>query len=267
MDPDTTADTTTEHDDFNAGFLDDPTPTAAPGPDEASTPAEPAAPEYAQLTKQELEELKARAALIDQIQQTQEKSFGTAFGKLGGIERDLKALKEGKKVEIDQADIDALQEDFPGLAKALEKVRDLQVIQTGGTVDAEAVDKLVQERMKPLLDDIPGKVEQVVETRLLKRMHPDWETYQVSDEFRNWAKAQPAEYVQRLATTWDADFIGDAMTKAKEAAKAAKKVDTPTEDPASTRRSRMSAAVTPRGTGGTSAPSDDDAFNEGFRTG
>jgi hypothetical protein len=264
-------------DDFQAGFTNAETSTETPRTDdktgEEANPAEQTAPppEFVQLTKQEVEELKARAALIDEIKATQDKSFGTLGGTIRSIRQDLDAMRQGKKVEIDQADIDALKEDFPGLSKALEKVRDLQVI--APTVDQEAIGKMVDERagakVTALLQDL--------ESRALRRVHPDWKEYGESKEFAAWVGAQPAEFQQKLAAAsdaWDSDFIGSAMTSSKTAAKAkasadakAAEVASNAQDDASARRSRMSAAVSPRGSGATPGPNDDDQFHEGFKTG
>jgi len=259
---------TTLDDDFQSGFDNAETSTETPRADDDEPQDEasaPAAPEYVQLTRQEVEELKARAALIDEIKATQEKSFGTAFGKLGGLERDLKALKEGKRVEIDQADIDALREDFPPLAAALEKVRDLQIV-SGAGIDQDAIGKLVEERAGQKVSEF----KQQLESRFLRRVHPDWETYATAPEFTAWVQTQPADFQQQLAKAsdeWDSDFIADAMTKAKAAAKAQADANRQVDGDASARRSRMSAAVTPRGSGNAPGPNDDDEFHAGFKTG
>lgn len=262
--PDTQTATETQTDEGNEGFLegfkDEGTPTARP-PETDAEKAEPQ-PEFVQLTRQEVEELKARAALVQEIKATQDKSFGTLGGTIRSIRQDLDALRQGKKVEIDQADIDALREDFPPLAAALEKVRDLQIVTAAG-LDSDAIGKMVEERAAAKVSEY----RQGLESRLLRRVHPDWEQYQESPEFTSWVGSQPAEYQQQLAKAsddWNSDFIADAMTAAKKAAQAAARTQ---EDDASTRRSRMSAAVTPRGSGTTSGPNDDDAFLAGFKSG
>ena len=128
--------------DFAAGFDDDTTatPTETPAAQQDDTTqgekteqpteqtAEPA-PEYVQLTKAERDEL---FALREQAQ----KQFGTAFGKIGGIERRLQELNSGPQVEISQEDIDALKDDFPPLAAALEAAPLAEVDEPG--VGAEA---------------------------------------------------------------------------------------------------------------------------------
>lgn len=246
---------------FDAGFEDDttaaPTETPAEQQDtdtqqEASTaPAAPAAPEYAQFTKAERDEL---MALREQAQ----KQFGTAFGKIGGIERTLQQLNSGAQVEISQEDIDALKDDFPPLAAALEKVRNLRAL-PGGGVDQEQLASLVAEKV--------SAVEQKFELRLLSKDHPDWQQVDKDPAFGAWVAAQPDEFKQTLAQaslSYDSAVVSNAMTMFKQSRKAAPA--TPAADPAAARRSRMSAAVTPRGTSGASAGDSSDPFLTGFNS-
>lgn len=278
MDPENNQQTDTEnpqtqderHAAFAAGFDDDDSPTETPpgdsddeagaseqakGADEQQSQA---APEYVQLTRQELEELKARAALIEQIKATQDKSFGTMGGTIREIRQQIDAIKGGKRIEIEQSEIDELRKDgFEAHAKALEKLRDLQIVNTG--VQPEAIEKVVEERMSGF--------KQQLESRFLKRVHPDWESYQEHPDFAAWVKAQPAEYQQQLmkaSQSWDSDFIADAMTKAKEAAKK-RAAATSTRRPQPSRETVLEAAIQPRGTGSAGKPADrSNAFLAGF---
>jgi hypothetical protein len=246
---------------FDAGFDDDTTatPTETPAeqqdtatqPEASTAPAEPAAPEYAQFTKAERDEL---MALREQAQ----KQFGTAFGKIGGIERTLQQLNSGAQVEIRQEDIDALKDDFPPLAAALEKVRNLRAL-PGGGVDQEQIEALVEQRVAPRL--------QRMELRLLSKDHPDWQQVDKDPAFGAWVAAQPDEFKQALAQasqSYDSEVVSNAMSMFKQSRKAAPAP--PAADPASARRSRMSAAVTPRGTGGATAGDSSDPFLTGFNS-
>lgn len=226
------------------------TPTETPeAPAAEPTPAPEPEIEYAQLTKAEYEQLRSRAALVEEIKAAQEKSFGTAFGKIGGIERRLQEIASAPSVEIDQADIDALKDDFPPLAAALQKVKSLRAIPTGG-IDPSRLDELVQQRIAPALDRINVTVEQTVEKRLLTRQHPDWQTVVATPEFAAFTQTLPATEQQQLANSWDSDFIGGVLTRFK------------TAKPAKQTTSRFDAAVAPRGTGGTKSnvQSEEEAF-------
>lgn len=246
---------------FAAGFDDDTTATPTETPaeqqdnatqQEASTAqAEPAAPEYAQFTKAERDEL---MALREQAQ----KQFGTAFGKIGGIERTLQQLNSSAQVDISQEDIDALKDDFPPLAAALEKVRNLRAL-PGGGVDQEQLASLVAEKV--------NAVEQKFELRLLSKDHPDWKQIDADPAFAQWVAAQPDEFKQTLtqaSQSYDSSVVSNAMSMFKQSRRTAQ--GNQGSDPASARRSRMSAAVTPRGTGGTAAGDSTDPFLTGFNS-
>lgn len=252
-----------------AGYDDDaPTATMPPGDDDspADTPAEaepqPAEkPQYAQLTRQEVDDLKARAALIDQIKAAQDKGFGTVGGTIRELRQQLDTIRSAKRIEIEQSEIDELRRDgFEAHAKALEKLRDLQIVSAG--VQPDAVRKIVEDRL--------NDYRQRMESRLLKQAHPDWETYKDDPAFAAWVTAQPEQYRAQLAEAserWDSDFIAIAMTKAKEAAKAKAAAST-TRQPQPRRDAVLEAAIQPRGTGRASAhQTTSTAFEDGFAQG
>ncbi len=101
------------------------TPTEQP---ELAENAEPApevppipVPEYVQVTKQQLEQFQSNATKVQEITAALEQRFGTAFGKIGGLERTLKELQTatpaGQAVQIDDKDFAEMEADFPELAK------------------------------------------------------------------------------------------------------------------------------------------------------
>jgi len=270
-----TADTAQNEQDlagFDEGFTNDPnSPTETPGDggqDEGQRQA-PAQVEYVQLTKSEYEELRTRTALIEDLKATQEKSFGTAFGKIGGIERTIQQLQSGPQVDINQDDIDTLREDFPPLAAALEKVRSLRALPGGGGIAPEQLEEMVQQRIAPALESIDTRVNQAVQIHRLADQHADWREVDASPEFAAWVQQQPEDYRAKLvaaSAAYDSTFIGGAMTKFKQTRKATPD-NTPGNNPASARRSRIEAAVTPRGSGTPAASDPNDEFNAGFQTG
>ncbi len=242
-----TTDVETANDDgFDAGFNDEAqTPTATPGSGNADQPsaaqAISEAVEYVQLTRAEHDDLKGLKATAD-------RSFGTAFGKIGGIERKLAELSTGPTADVSQEDIDALKEDFPPLANALEKIRSMRVIHGAGA-DPDNIDRLVQAKV--------GEVKQDFERRFLGMQHPDWQTVTVTPEFATWKQNQAADFQAELDNSWDSSFIAGALTQFKAQRKAA-------SDTAATRRSRINAAVTPRGSGQAPTATDLDEFESGF---
>lgn len=239
--------------DEQAGFDDDDDhPTERPDADDTPSDEprggqpEPEV-EYAQLTKAEYEELRARAALIDEIRATQDKSFGTFGRTIKGLQDQLAQFQAGAQIDISQEDIDALKEDWPPMAAALQKVRDLRALPAGG-LDPTKIDELVQQRLAPALETINTRVDQAVEMRLLSKAHPDWSTYTKSQDFAAYTATLPATEQAQLADSWDSDFIGRHIAAAKARAK---RVQPTTTTTSTARTSRISAAVTPRGTGAT----------------
>jgi len=267
-----TADTAQNEQDlagFDEGFTNDPhSPTETPGDggqDEGQR-QEPAQVEYVQLTKTEYEELRARTALIEDLKSTQERSFGTAFGKIGGIERTIQQLQSGNRVEIDQEDIDALREDFPPLAAALEKIRSLRGL-PGSGVEPDQIEAMVNDSLAKAGQQREGRFERR-ELRRLARAHPDYQQIDQDSAFSEWVAKQPAEFREDLAeasSIYDSDVVIDAMTKFKQSRRAAP--DNTGTDPASARRSRKEAAVTPRGSGTPAASDPNDDFDSGYLTG
>ena len=250
---------------FEDGFASPDTPTETPGTEQSNTANEQMV-EFVQLTKTEHEALTAAAAAVPELRAALDKGLGTAFGKMGGYERDMQALKSGKRVEIDQADIDALKEDFAPIATALQKVRDMQVIHAGGAIDDAAIDAMVEQRMQPAIEKVRTETAKAFEMRLLSMVHRDWPTVTKSDEFLAYIEKQPADVQEKLANSWDATYLGDFLTEFKQATKPQSQAsDEP--DPDSTRRGRMHAAATPRGSGRPAAADSEDDLEAGFKQG
>ena len=228
---------------FDDGF-ESTTPTETPGSDDRNHEETPDAPRPPTME----ERLAAAEALIGTLRTSQEKSFGTAFGKIGGIERTLGAAG----VDIDQTDIDAMRADgFESHARALEKIRDLKVVRAGGVITEDDRSEIRTTLKREL------QVEQVSDE------HPDWATVAASPEFNAWKATQSAADRDRLDNSWSPGFIVKSLTAFK-AAKAAPP-RAPADDSQSTRRSLIDAAVTPRGTGGTPAANHEDEFDAGFK--
>lgn len=234
---------------FDDGFTSPNAPTETPGMEqvntESTTEAKPAQPTMD-------ERLAAAEALIETLRTSQEKGLGTAFGKIGGIERNL-----GKAgVPIDQTDIDAMRDDgFESHARALEKIRDLQVVRTGATLNDD--DKA----------DIRVSLKREMQIEAVEGDHPDWREQVVTPEFQAWKSKQSTADQQRLDNEWNPNFITKKLTEFK-ASRQRQATTAPADATPSERKGRFAAAVTPRGTGSTpSANTDDDEFDSGFKTG
>jgi len=241
---------------FDEGFDNQP-PTETPGTDDEAKakPDEPKPPTIE-------ERIAAAEALLGTLRTSQEKSFGTAFGKIGGIERTLSSAG----VDIDQADIDAMRSDgFEVHARALEKIRDLKVVRTGSLMTHEdqlelyfkLKDELTRDRQA---EQISAKRDR--QTEQVSDEHPDWATVAATPEFTAWKATQSAADQDRLNNSWSPGFIVKSLSAFK--ASQAKPKPGPA-DSHSTRRSLIDAAVTPRGTGGNPAANTEDEFDAGFK--
>jgi len=249
---------------FDEGFAEPP-PTETPGatddnpaPTPAPTPAPEPQPEFVQITRAQLEGLQAAANQVAELRTTVERSFGTAFGKIGGIER---ILNDGGKVEIDQADIDALRsEGFETHARALEKVRDMRIVAKEATLPAEVLTEMRTSLKEEVMRELA--IDQVAD------VHPDWNEVRQTPEFTAWKATLSAADQDQFFGSWNPRHVIKALDtfKAYQKAKApAPPAPAPGANSAD-RKSRMTAAVTPRGTGAPArtAP-DEDEFDAGFR--
>lgn len=292
--------------DFEAGYNGAPTEETPPaagsagedgeGASTASPPAEKVAePEYVQITKAELDQLKALSTQIEQIRADSRKAADTANGRYGELARTLQQIRAaapaGGKVEVTDEIVADIKAEFPELSAAALSAFKKFAEKLPGTGTAPAFDPSQVQTMV-------AESEQRVERKLLTALHRDWETViglrdengNVPDtEYRRWIQTQPEEYRNKVLSSWDAVTVADSIDAFKAAAKAAaekaatekaaaekaaaeKANGTKTTQQAtrSTTRQRTlaAAAATPRGEG--SAPpaaTDDDQFEAGYASG
>jgi hypothetical protein len=268
-------------DDFNAGFGGEAEPTETPEPQsaeqvegESNEPAEPEVapePKIAVLTEDDVRELRGKADQFDKLRRMQD----TAFGKIGGIERILSQIQQqtpsGVKVEITDDLVADLKDDYPEIADAQLKVLKRFAEKLAGA--QAAAPAAAQEPRAPAIDPeiLVERAKREMAEETLDGTHEDWrDVIGLPDqnnvipetEFRKWLATQDERYQTRINKAYSPAVIGKAIDdfnayKSKAAAQA------------STRKARIEAAVTPRGSGG-HAPSrntDDDEFEAGFRGG
>lgn len=265
--------------DFDSGFDgNDSLPTETPEASEAFSAdieEQPeAAPKTRQLTEDEYQALMSSVTGMNDVRATLENRFGTAFGKIGGIERVIKQLQEatpqGEAVEITDDDFAELREEYPDLADL--QLKGLQRIASKlrGTGSAQMDEGRIREFIAPTISQASdyaverAKAEIAEET--LAETHPQWRDVignpEQPTEYRKWLATQPHEYQERVNNSYSPVVIGRSLDKFNEhQASLKKKAD-------SSRRDRFEQAVTPRGDGGhPSHSSGDDDFDAGFRTG
>lgn len=263
---------------FNSGFGET-EPTATPAPLSEPRTEEPAvsvavteAPKYRQITEAEHERLMKTATAFDEYRATVDQKFNTAFGKMGGYDRTLKAIEgstpAGQPVKITDAmiaEITADYVDFPEMGKA--HIRTLQRFadQMKGTGKADP---------KAIQDQVVAQV-RAREQEALEDLHPDWmktigavnvnagEKPDPNHPFRKWLAGKDAGYQKRVIETQSAGVLSRAITRFQEETKPKPKTDT------SQRTQRLLEAITPRGDGGNSGSPKParDPFLEGFASG
>lgn len=286
--------------DFAAGF-DNPTAQTPPAPEqkdeksepekEAAAPAgndepkdppdpvdppPPPAPEYVQITKEQFAKLESAATEVGTLKSQLDK----AFGSIGGVQQLVKELQaktpEGATVEIPADAFEGMEEEFPDIAKHMRGVLEKTLKGVRGTgdaktvVDPEAVSRLVADGIKQR------------EMEALEDAYPDWRSIvgavdsadkaDPNNEFRKWLGTQPADYQKKINSTHSAVVLSRAIDKFKDATKTPPPPPPPPKTPAprqEARRSRIVDAVQPKGDGHVPPPTktDDDAFQEGFRSG
>lgn len=257
---------------FAAGFEDTPTPQEAPAQTQAEGATEGGAPEvrpepepeFVQITKAELEQLKEAAAAVAEIRSAHQTSIDKAFGKIGELQRTL--TERGGRLAIKKESMDALREDFPLLAGIFEQIAE----SSGAEADPAQVDKIVQERVAAAQVEIERRLER---KRLLS-MHKDADEVFAAEDWKAYFEGLPADKAGTADDWWDADFVAGHLTAFKAqreateaAAKAAKEATDRAAAEAAERKSRMSAAVTPRGGGGVPVAAKNSDFAAGFAEG
>lgn len=287
----------TQHDerdpDFDAGFAGTPTetpgstaeaqpsedaaaqPEATPNGEETAAPAAEAAPaetpEYVQITRAEFDDILRKASEVETLKANLQQTADKVYGKIGGVERILKDLREqpaGQPLKLSEEDFAELKAEFPDLAalhiKGMQRMLDKLPLRAAA-VDPEAIEKVVQERTATVRTE-------VVDSRLDEIVDGDWREEVKKPEFDAWLEKQPDDIkaLGESASLRDASRMLRLYKAHRDAPPPTPQPTTPAAPAASPTRSRvLAAAVAPRGTVGKPAvnPSEDDEFDAGFRSG
>jgi hypothetical protein len=216
------------NDSFMAGFEQDedtrePTETPAVVEPVAAEPAPPE-PKYVQITEDEWNATKSRAAKVDEISATFDKKLDTAFGKMGGMERLIKELQggtpKGEAVQLDEADFAELAEEFPEVARLQKAGMNKMLARIKGTgADSAAIEKMVGDRVAEVRSEIVKSS--------LEVMFPNWEDEVKTPRFDAWLKSQEAD-VKALA---ESNKVGDAARMLRLYGKSIEPAATPAPKP------------------------------------
>lgn len=280
-------DAATESDsDFDAGFSSPLEPTTTPGKsdlDEATAPAAAAAAEpapvvtsapaeeqYAQVTKAQLDQLLATAAMVAETKAENKRQFDTAFGQLGGIKQRIDQMQAatpaGEALEVTAEDFAELVGDFPEMSEATVKGFNRVLGKLKGTGGAapiaqDAINKMVNEQVAAQVSEFRNQ--QIDET--LEDITPNWREEVNTEAFGKWMDSQDdsVKALSKSARLGDAKKMLSLYATFKATPPAAATPPKP-----STRQQQIEAAVAPKGVGGhATGPTEDDDFEAGFKNG
>lgn len=261
----------------------EPVATDATGTETVSVPTEvPAAspPVIAQVTDVQLQDLIAKANRVDELHAVIEKLRGESFGRLGQLQDVVKQLQTasttGAPVEISEADLQELKEEYPDIAglltKGLARVLAKKPAGSAAHVDVQAlVDERVAKERADIAKDVDAKRtldrQELAIERLTDR-HEDWREVVGAEDsttpFRQWLAAQPADYAKVIHETWDPRVMAKALDKFKAG------IQTPVVPPSHStdpRTRRLAEAVQPKGGQKPPRPTaktPEEEFEEGF---
>jgi len=230
--------------DFDSGFEGTPTETPA-------APTEPVveAPKLAQLTEEQLQQLMERSAQLDELKASHDKLQDRVFGKVGGLERQLKEFQQqGRAMPITAEDFAELRAEFPeladltmkGLERALSKMGQQRDPGNMPVTANDQVETLRQQMIRANLDNVLD----------------GWDAEVKKPEFAEWLNGQGKD-VQALQHSDDIRDAARMLRLYRESR------TPPAKD--NSRQRRLQASVTPKGDGGAPAgPSEEDDFLAGF---
>ena len=225
-------------------------------------PEAPAIPETPfSLSKQDWEEVAAKAKSYDDLQERLTKTHDKAFGKIGQLEQELKELKAIRAQQFEPAQITKdtfknVTEYFADEDFAEKLASDLASVQFGGYGTSSADIEIIRQEM--------ASFKQESEVKLLTVLHPDWKEAVNKPEFEIWQQSLSPEGKAELAALqserWDGLQAAKAITGFKNWEK--RKADAEAK-----KQERLAQAVPLKGAGTTARTStldSEDAFNAGL---
>ncbi len=219
---------------------------------EAEAPKEPQAEpaKIAGFTEDELRNLLARVAKVDEL----ETSLRKAHGKLGELNGRLQEKEKApvQKASEPEMDLSHIEEDYPDIAAWVRK-------QLESKEPAKDEQPVQQQPQQPT--SVDGATNEMIELALMDRLHKGWREKVQSQEFNLWLAASGEETRDTYQTAATADELGPVISgfdKWQESKGARTK----------TANDRLERAMTPTGSAGKPkvAPSAEDAFLTGFKS-
>lgn len=230
-------------------------------------------PEQKKIVSVPEDEYKRIMSSLDSLtaqQSETERKFSQAFGKIGSVEDYVRKMQEvtpaGEPVVLSDEDVAGLAENFPSLTVEMRAVIDKALSKVHG-VNHKVVemvdDTRIANSVEPLLQQERIRAKQEFQRELVLDVHPDLDEIRVAPEFRAWANKQPEDWKKKHLSTWSPRLVISTIDGYKQSLK-------PTISKPDARAEALTSAINPRSSGSASPAktlSDDDQFNEGFKTG
>jgi hypothetical protein len=242
---------------FEAGFADEESAPAQTLEAEPEPEPEPLPElEIAGFKESQIRELLTKVAEVDRLREAQAK----AFGHLGSLRQSVEALRNQPRPSA--TDVRITKEKFTRLAQAFPEMADMiaadlsEALQGTGqpAIDPQQYERMVESKLVQAMQ----AQQRMTEARLLSVQHPDFQQVNSSPEFQQWKTTLDPKETKELEDSWDAAYLSKKLTEFKDW-----KSKTATSQ--ATKRSRLEAAITPRGGPAAPAKTLDDAFLEGFK--
>lgn len=243
-------------------------------------PAEPA-PEYVQITKDQLSRLMASADKTDTMDGQFSKVFGTVGNLKQLVDKVQAATPAGVDVELSDEVFAEMAEDYPELSKGMRSVfeKAFKKLNLRGTAPPAAATPAPVPAEAASPPDVDALVEQALikkENAKLIKAYPTWraivgQEQDKDNDFRKWLATQSAEFQKEIHESQSPAEVQAALDRFTAAKKAPP--PKPAQDPApriQARKDRIQGAVAPKGDGSPPPPgamSEQEGFRQGFRGG
>lgn len=265
---------TSEEKDFLAGFAgvsdESPAAPAAEEPKEQAQAEQPKEPEqatppaesaeqpkdepqrFAGFTEDELKNLLARAAKVDELEAGLRKAHGK-IGELNGkLQEVAKAPAPAQQPKPEQADLSHVEEDYPDIAAWVRS-------QLGQKEPAQDAAPQAQEPEQP--SQPQGASAEMIQLALMDHLHKGWREKVQSQEFNLWLAASGDDVRNAYQSAATAEALGGVLTSydAWQAKKGQR---------SQAGNQRLEQAMTPQGNAGRpkTAPTPEDEFLAGFKS-
>jgi len=210
---------------------------------------------------------------IKSMAEAAQKGSQTVGGNYGELRREMTNLQHGLNpngIEVTAEDFKEMEEDFPELTKMhiAGLNRWASKIKTSTQGQAPSVDQdAINDRIGKAVQD----TQEANATVMLDWMEPEWREITGKEHsntaYRQWLATQSEEYQKEMYSAWNPSQIAGSIQSFRESAEGTKPAPRQTLKPKMSRKAKLVASVTPKGSGGVvsvGGRTDVDEFHAGF---